>query len=219
MKTIHCREFHELAMDCRAAPPFAGASAAYEALCNYIDARLQTRDYHASDAYIAFCNAQLQVYADDEVASWVVTVPPPIDMVLYCPSCGLQHIDKACDGWGNPPHRSHLCHGCNHVWRPADVPTNGVAAVRTVGKVDSPSVRMQSALGRPISNQEQHLRIKVCEQEHPRVAAYPHRLSDAEIRHLFLNHGFVIKSGQADLKDYVFAAAHALMDAVIGDKP
>jgi len=63
----------------------------------------------------------------------------PIDMVLHCPACGLQHIDKpepelgpSKDGsgdmplWSNPSHRSHLCHGCGHVWRPADVPTNGV---------------------------------------------------------------------------------------------
>lgn len=34
-----------------------------------------------------------------------------------------------CDGfeaWLNPPHKSHRCHNCNHVWRPANVPTNGV---------------------------------------------------------------------------------------------
>lgn len=81
----------------------------------------------------------------------------PIDMVLHCPKCGLQHIDKpegqfypgftaeestdynkAQGLWDNPPHRSHLCHGCNHIWRPADVPTNGVQAVQTRGKNDSP---------------------------------------------------------------------------------
>ena len=73
----------------------------------------------------------------------------PIDMVLHCPKCGLQHIDapeKAseaqpvlyADAWTNPPHRSHKCHGCGHIWRPADVPTNGVAAVKTKGKDDSP---------------------------------------------------------------------------------
>lgn len=69
----------------------------------------------------------------------------PIDMVIYCPCCGLQHIDNPSEGWDNPPHRSHLCHGCNHVWRPADVPTNGVAAVRTVGKADHPTMRMRAA--------------------------------------------------------------------------
>lgn len=82
---------------------------------------------------------------------------PPIDMVLHCPACGMQHIDeKEFDGdrvdpypsstgeddpalsWDNPPHRSHLCHGCGYIWRPADVPTNGVAAVKTTGKADSP---------------------------------------------------------------------------------
>lgn len=71
----------------------------------------------------------------------------PIDMILHCPACGLQHVDApsddAYDGnpptWTNPPHRSHLCHGCGHVWRPADVPTNGVAEIQTKGKHDSPS--------------------------------------------------------------------------------
>lgn len=71
MKTIHCQEFHELAMDYRAAPPFAGASAAYEALCNYIDARLQMRDYCLNDL-IATSALHAQVYADAEVASWSI---------------------------------------------------------------------------------------------------------------------------------------------------
>lgn len=74
----------------------------------------------------------------------------PIDMVLHCPKCGKQHIDWAEPAvehdhgavefvaWDNPPHRSHLCHNCGHIWRPADVPTNGVAAVKTKGKEDSP---------------------------------------------------------------------------------
>ena len=78
----------------------------------------------------------------------------PIDMVLYCPTCGMQHIDApephllgAVDltTWHNPAHRSHLCHGCGHIWRPADVPTNGVAAVKTKGKADSPIAAPQLA--------------------------------------------------------------------------
>ena len=78
--------------------------------------------------------------------------PAPINMVLHCPKCGLQHIDAPdhphyggmtdATGfhprWDNPPHRSHLCKGCGNIWRPADVPTNGVAAVATKGKADSP---------------------------------------------------------------------------------
>jgi hypothetical protein len=73
----------------------------------------------------------------------------PIPMVLHCPSCGLQHIDAPdapgdahahSDGhesrWNNPPHRSHLCHGCGTIWRPADVPTVGVESIQTRGKAD-----------------------------------------------------------------------------------
>lgn len=76
----------------------------------------------------------------------------PVDMVLFCPKCGVQHIDGpewADDPhdieqgqmrvWENPPHRSHLCHHCGFIWRPADVPTNGVASIKTHGKNDSPA--------------------------------------------------------------------------------
>lgn len=89
---------------------------------------------HAMD-YALWCARRI-----DELAK-------PIDMVLHCPACGLQHIDapgmnSEFDNhtWTNPPHRSHLCHGCGHIWRPADVPTNGVQAITTRGKNDSPIV-------------------------------------------------------------------------------
>jgi hypothetical protein len=76
-----------------------------------------------------------------EVATDALTADSaPLDMVLHCPACGLQHIDAAESAeapWTNPPHRSHLCHGCGHVWRPADVPTNGVVAVKTRGTKDT----------------------------------------------------------------------------------
>lgn len=95
----------------------------------------------------------------------------PIDMVLFCPNCGSQHIDapeedgcrngcrysaevgapppyscrarcyympyKTSMLWTNPPHRSHLCAFCKFIWRPADVPTNGAAAIKTKGEHDS----------------------------------------------------------------------------------
>lgn len=38
--------------------------------------------------------------------------------------------------WLNPPHKSHRCNSCNHVWRPSDVPTNGVLKLETQGKAD-----------------------------------------------------------------------------------
>lgn len=70
---------------------------------------------------------------------------PPIDMVLHCPQCGAQHIDTpepfnpkgTGPFWNNPPHRSHLCGKCGTIWRPCDVPTNGVAQVKTAGKADN----------------------------------------------------------------------------------
>ncbi|TBR76167.1 MAG: hypothetical protein EPN64_09160 [Burkholderiaceae bacterium] len=55
----------------------------------------------------------------------------------------MQHIDTP-EHWGGKveTHRSHLCvpaaGGCGHIWRPADVPTNGVIAVTTKGLNDSP---------------------------------------------------------------------------------
>lgn len=85
---------------------------------------------------------------------------PPVDMVLHCPHCHHQHIDapeisskmvKSLNGmpitkdderrhaarWKNPPHRSHLCHNCGFQWRPADVHTNGVEAIKTRGQNDT----------------------------------------------------------------------------------
>lgn len=78
--------------------------------------------------------------------------PEPIPMVLHCPKCGMQHVDKpntlekivhrqsgtvVDELWSNPPHRSHLCHGCGTIWRPADVPTTGVKSISTKGKADT----------------------------------------------------------------------------------
>lgn len=107
----------------------------------------------------------------------------PINVILFCPRCGTQHVDapeseetfqnrmqafglvaepqdRFPSRWTNPPHKSHLCHNCYAVWRPADVPTNGVAQIKTRGKEDntwtnsaavppSPSVR-EAAEGRTI---------------------------------------------------------------------
>lgn len=67
-------------------------------------------------------------------------VVPPINMILMCPSCGLQHIDEPHGDWLNPPHRSHECQGCGYIWRVADVPTNGVRSLLSSGKSDSEPV-------------------------------------------------------------------------------
>jgi len=65
---------------------------------------------------------------------------PPLDLLLFCPCCGTQHIDapEPFSGWLNPPHKSHVCHVCGHIWRPSDSCTNGVGSIKTVGQHDSP---------------------------------------------------------------------------------
>lgn len=114
-------------------------------------------------------------------------VPVPVDLLIFCPSCGKQHVDQpeplmckcghhdsfhfnagernVCAGgepedgpldlhaelsckcsdfevaWDNPPHKSHTCRldygGCGKIFRIADFPTNGVAAIKTRGKDDT----------------------------------------------------------------------------------
>jgi hypothetical protein len=76
-----------------------------------------------------------------ECMSVVTNLPaaPPIEIVHHCPTCGFQHIDEPGPGWDNPDHTSHSCQrpGCGTIWRPADVPTRGVASITTAGKSDN----------------------------------------------------------------------------------
>lgn len=72
-------------------------------------------------------------------------------MLLFCPMCGVKHVDapdERTPDWTNPPHKSHLCHGCGCIWRPADVPTEGVEAIATVGKSDTIDLNAASTLSR-----------------------------------------------------------------------
>jgi rubredoxin len=76
--------------------------------------------------------------------------------ISTCENCGHPRGEHYCDeaddhtvcdlgncecpdfkGWANPPHKSHRCGNCNFVWRPADVPTNGVAHAKTKGDNDT----------------------------------------------------------------------------------
>lgn len=126
----------------------------------------------------------------EQAMSWIdatcaLRAAQPIDMILYCPNCGAQHVDKP-EGqfypghtaeesaavnkdhglWDNPPHRSHLCHACGCIWRPADVPTNGVESIKTEGKADTwlahSEVNAQAAKRDPISAQAQAIGIPFC---------------------------------------------------------
>ncbi len=117
----------------------------------------------------------------------------PIDMVLFCPACGLQHIDAPeweddphdieqgqIQSWKNEPHRSHLCHGCGHIWRPADVPTNGIQSVKTVGKADSPIATKAKA-----EVQAEPAALQMCSELRPRTdsekAAYLAGVADGRM--------------------------------------
>jgi hypothetical protein len=67
----------------------------------------------------------------------------PVDMLLFCPMCATQHIDRPepdPSDWDNPPHRSHKCRACGHQWRPSDAATNGVTAITTSGNCDGTPV-------------------------------------------------------------------------------
>ena len=84
-------------------------------------------------------NAQFSRFIRDQVRQVLQNVP--VDILLNCPECDEPHVDK--DGgmwegkpWKNEPHRSHLCAHCGYIWRPADVPTNGVEKIETKGKHD-----------------------------------------------------------------------------------
>lgn len=35
-------------------------------------------------------------------------------MILHCPECGHQHIDR--DEWATKSHHKHLCEKCGNVW-------------------------------------------------------------------------------------------------------
>lgn len=81
----------------------------------------------------------------------------PVDVLLFCPKCKMQHIDTA-EHWGGAveDHRSHLCvpaaGGCGHIWRASDSPTNGIEAVKTRGKNDSP-LASGEAVAQPVAYQ------------------------------------------------------------------
>ena len=48
----------------------------------------------------------------------------PIPMLLWCPECGIRHIDVG--EFKTKVHTAHACQNCGLVWRPAIVATVGV---------------------------------------------------------------------------------------------
>ena len=94
--------------------------------------------------HVGACGRAPTVDSWAHLRALVDALDAPIPMLLFCPACGVQHID-ALDpndpGWTNPPHRSHTCriadNGCGHIWRPCDRATAGVAKIETKGTKDS----------------------------------------------------------------------------------
>jgi predicted RNA-binding Zn-ribbon protein involved in translation (DUF1610 family) len=70
----------------------------------------------APDASEADAARRLNAQKDAPVA--------PIAMLLWCPECGMRHIDRG--RWETNPHHTHACQHCGHAWRPAVVTTVGV---------------------------------------------------------------------------------------------
>lgn len=58
----------------------------------------------------------------------VSAIAAPMEMLLFCPRCGMQHVDapNEAQGWTNPPHATHTCQGCGLLWRPCNENTTGV---------------------------------------------------------------------------------------------
>lgn len=150
--------------------PFGSAAAEYAAEV-FALARISTATVMQAEHAYKKCERDFDA-ALAALRSWGYDGPPPIDMVLHCPVCGAQHIDTVspcssshceqgcanpgdCESWSNPPHRSHLCGECGHIWRPADVPTNGVAEIRTKGKKDSP-MPDEKGVGKAAEDKKNH---------------------------------------------------------------
>lgn len=110
------------------------------------DAYTQTDEFKNSERWAKYCQV-LEVQHPHLTGSlWAVFIKgfeaataTPIPMLLFCPKCRTQHVDapEPEREWTNPPHKSHLCHGCGLIWRPADVPTVGVEKINTRGDADT----------------------------------------------------------------------------------
>jgi hypothetical protein len=64
-----------------------------------------------------------------------IDTPTPESLEAFDSGADIEYIRKP--AWTNPPHRSHLCLNCGTIWRPADVPTTGVATIGTRGRADT----------------------------------------------------------------------------------
>lgn len=67
---------------------------------------------------------------EEELLTQLAAALAPVEMLLFCPRCLTQHIDKPTPGWTNPPHATHECAGCGLLWRPSNRNTVGIATIK-----------------------------------------------------------------------------------------
>lgn len=88
--------------------------------------KCRTQHIDAPEPEVCVCGHRKKIHGCDA-----------IDYDHECSHDGVCAAECPCTGftiaWDNPPHKSHLCRRCKTVWRPADVPTNGVAEIKTRG--------------------------------------------------------------------------------------
>ena len=72
-------------------------------------------------------DAETERQAKDEIRRLrAASIPDgPIPMILFCPMCNGRHLDVG--EFATKSHHTHACQHCGVVWRPAIVPTVGVA--------------------------------------------------------------------------------------------
>lgn len=78
-----------------------------------------------------------------ELESAIATESPaPVPMFLTCPKCNARHIDEG--EFATKVHHTHSCQSCGLTWRPAVVPTVGVAFLPGFKNAESPDPERQA---------------------------------------------------------------------------
>lgn len=63
------------------------------------------------------------------LAKQVRELSEPVQLLLACPECGVQHVDE--DEWAARYHHTHRCVACGNEWSPALRATVGVRVLAT----------------------------------------------------------------------------------------
>lgn len=82
---------------------------------------------HRDGLYYEWNEVVEELLLDDGMALEITPTAAPVPMVLACPTCHERHVDEG--EWATRPHKTHLCSRCGTLFRPANVPTVGVAVL------------------------------------------------------------------------------------------